>query len=115
MRVHQGFNPATSLFNYAQPNSFVSYNPRSYLSVYKGCEFVVSDRVHACAAALAYGHPARLLDINDRMGIFARMGISRDSNGVMRPLARIQYEKVVAEYVAYLRRVLDERNTQCPR
>lgn len=115
VRVHQGFNPATSLFNYAQPNSFVSYNPRSYLSVYKGCEFVVFDRVHACAAALAYGHPARLLDINDRMGIFARMGISRDSNGVMRPLARIQYEKVVAEYVAYLRRVLDERNTQCPR
>ena len=94
-----------SYFNYAQPNSFVSYNPRSYLSVYKGCEFVVSDRVHACAAALAYGHPARLLDINDRMGIFARMGISRDADGVMRPLDRNQYEETVAEYAGYLQRV----------
>lgn len=106
VRVHQGFNPAMSLFNYAQPNSFVSYNPRSYLSVYKGCEFVVSDRVHACAAALAYGHPARLLDVNDRMGIFARMGITRDENGVMLPLSLAQYEERVSEFAEYLKKKL---------
>lgn len=106
VRVHQGFNPAMKLFNYALPNSFVSYNPRSYLSVYKGCEFVVSDRVHACAAALAYGHPARLLDVNDRMGIFARMGIKREASGVMRPLGAEQYKAVVDEFSQYLLQVL---------
>lgn len=106
VRVHQGFNPAMCYFNYAQPNSFVSYNPRSYLSIYKGCEFVISDRVHACAAALAYGHPARLLDVNDRIGIFARMGISRDDKGIMRPLASRTYDKIVSEYSEYLKRIV---------
>lgn len=107
VRVHQGFNPAMRLFNYAQPNSFVSHNPRSYLSVYKGCEFVISDRVHACAAALAYGHAARLLDVNDRMGIFARMGIRRDGKGVMRPLPKERYDQLVMEYADYLGEVLE--------
>lgn len=106
VRVHQGFNPAMKLFNYAQPNSFVSYNPRCYLSVYKGCEFVVSDRVHACAAALAYGHPARLLDINDRMGIFARMGIARSENGVMYPLGADKYKEIIGGFAQYLKDVL---------
>lgn len=106
VRVHQGFNPAVCCFNYGLPNSFVSYNPHAYLSVYKGCEFVVSDRVHACAAALAYGHPARLLDVNDRMGIFARMGIFRDSQGVMRPLNEKKYGQIVEEYASFLSRVL---------
>ena len=104
VRVHQGFNPAMRYFNYAQPNSFVSYNPRSYLSVYKGCKFVVSDRVHACAAALAFGHPARLLDENDRVGIFARMGIERDETGIMRPLEDEQYRSVVDDFAQYLRK-----------
>ena len=106
VRVHQGFNPAMKLFNYAQPNSFVSFNPLSYLSVYKGCEFVVSDRVHACAAALAYGHPARLLDENDRMGIFARMGIVRDERGIMRPLGREDYQAIIKDFSQYLKQVL---------
>ena len=106
VRVHQGFNPAMKLFNYAHPNSFVSYNPRCYLSVYKGCEFVVSDRVHACAAALAYGHPARLLDTNDRIGIFARMGIVRDENGIMRPLSHEKYSAKLGEFSDWLKGLL---------
>ena len=106
VRVHQGFNPAMKLFNYAQPNSFVSYNPRCYLSAYKGCEFVISDRVHACAAALAYGHPARLLDVNDRMGIFTRMGIERDANGVMYPLATDMYLANIDAFSHYVTSVL---------
>lgn len=47
--------------------------------------------------------------------IESRMGIFRDSNGVMRPLDRIQYEKVVSAYVGYLKRVLDKWDTQCHR
>ena len=102
VRVHQGFNPAMTWFNYGVPNSFVSYNPLCYLAVYKGCDFVVSDRVHACAASLAYGHPARLVGDNDRIGIFARMGIKRDEKGVMMPLQISEYDKKVKEFHIYL-------------
>jgi len=102
VRVHQGFNPTMTWFNYGAPNSFVSYNPLCYLGVYKGCDFVVSDRVHACAASLAYGHPARLVGDNDRIGIFARMGIKRDEKGVMMPLQISEYDKKVKEFRLYL-------------
>jgi hypothetical protein len=102
VRVHQGFNPAMTWFNYGVPNSFVSYNPRCYLSVYKGCDFVVTDRVHACAAALAYGHPARLIGDNDRIGIFSRMGILKDERGIMQPLPKDLYNKQVEEFKCYL-------------
>ena len=105
VRVHQGFNPAMTWFNYGAPNSFVSYNPLCYLAVYKGCDFVVSDRVHACAAALAYGHPARLVGDNDRVGIFSRMGILRDKGGVMVPLPENEYNIRISEFSSYLERV----------
>ncbi len=106
VRVHQGFNPDMTWFNYGKPNSFVSYNPLCYLAVYKGCDFVVSDRVHACAAALAYGHPARLLEVNDRIGIFSRMGIIRDTNGVMRPPEKSKYDENVNAFTEYLSRFI---------
>lgn len=102
IRVQQGFNPAMTWFNYGLPNSFVSYNPLCYLAVYKGCDFVVSDRVHACAAALAYGHPARLLGDNDRIGIFARMDIQRNQDGVMLPLRSCSYAQKVEEFRRYI-------------
>ncbi len=107
VRVHQGFNPHTTWFNYGQPNSFVSYNPLCYLAVYKGCDFVVSDRVHSCAAALAYGHPARLLGENDRIGIFARMGIHRNQEGVMFPLSSREYDLRIGEFHQYIGRFFD--------
>lgn len=107
VRVHQGFNPFMKWFNYAQPNSFVSYSPKCYLAVYKGCDFVVSDRVHACAAALAFGHPARLLDKNDRMGIFKRMGYVRDENGVMQPLEAEKVAGHVSAFSRYLKSIFD--------
>ena len=106
IRVHQGFNPFMRWFNYGRPNSFVSYNPRCYLSVYKGCEFVVTDRVHACAAALAYGHPARLLYENDRMGIFDRMGFVRGENGTIMPIAHSKYCDEVESFAQCLSDVL---------
>ena len=108
VRVHQGFNPSMTWFNYGLPNSFVSYNPLSYLAVYKGCDFVVSDRVHACAAALACGHPARLLGDNDRTGIFARMGIHRNEDGIMLPLCSQEYDMRVEEFRQYVGDVLGE-------
>lgn len=106
VRVHQGFNPKASYFNYGQPNSFVSYNPRSYLSLYKSCKFVISDRVHSCAAALSFGHEARLLTENDRCGIFARFGLKKNKHGVINPINEDLYQKRVNELFNSFNKVL---------
>ena len=39
---------------------------------------------------------------NDRIGIFARMGIKRDEKGVMMPLQISEYDKKVKEFRLYL-------------
>ena len=61
------------------PNSFTRFNFRAYLNLSASAEFTVSDRVHACAASLAYGKPARLIEAKQKMismrsGIFDRVG-----------------------------------------
>lgn len=105
VRVHQGFNPKCTYFNYAAPNSFVSYNPLSYLSLYKSCKFVISDRVHACVAALSYGHPVRLMTDNDRCGVFARFNLKKDQKGIMREIDETIYEQRVEEFSKILEAV----------
>lgn len=98
VRIHQGFNPNCTLFNYAAPNSFVSYNPMSYLSLYKSCNFVISDRVHACVAALSYGHPVRMMTENDRCGVFTRFNLKKDSQGIMREIDEEVFQDRVGEF-----------------
>lgn len=73
-------------FNFKHPNSFITLNPLVMLSVIKGSEFTISERVHACATSLAFGKPARLMIENPRNGIFDRLGLDwRDNNGIMYP------------------------------
>lgn len=81
VRTIQGLNPKFNHINFAMPNSFVSFNPLRYLEVTKSSEFTISDRVHACAIALACGKPARFLFKTPRAGIFDRMGFDYKSNG----------------------------------
>lgn len=41
-------------------NLFISGTPDGYLNLYANTEALYSDRVHACVATLAFGHPCRL-------------------------------------------------------
>lgn len=107
VRVHQGFNPNCTFFNYASPNSFVSYNPVSYLSLYKSCRFVISDRVHACVAALSYGHPVRIMTENDRCGVFARFNLRKDPKGIMREIDEAVFRERVEEFSEILESVFE--------
>jgi hypothetical protein len=86
IRTIQGLSTKFNHINFAMPNSFISFNPCSYLEITKSSEFVISDRVHACATGLAYGKPVRFLFDTPRAGIFERMGFDyKSNNGIMYP------------------------------
>ncbi|MEO0686167.1 MAG: polysaccharide pyruvyl transferase family protein, partial [Cyanobacteria bacterium J06649_11] len=66
------------------PNSYLSFNPISYLSLYRGSSLTISDRVHSCVVTLAAGKPAlfypKYISSNDKRPlIFDRAPISINS------------------------------------
>ncbi|MBE9135947.1 polysaccharide pyruvyl transferase family protein [Nodosilinea sp. LEGE 07088] len=84
IRPHHGIG--TSFFNvdFSKPNSYLSFNPLSYLGLYQNSTLTISDRVHACVATLAAGKPAlfysRHISPNDKRHlIFDRAPIIKDS------------------------------------
>ena len=86
VRLIQEINSRFNHINFALPNSFVSFNPLSSLNLIKSAEFVISDRVHACATALACNRPAQFLHDTPRAGIFTRMGFDyKANNGILYP------------------------------
>ncbi|MFC0346059.1 polysaccharide pyruvyl transferase family protein [Epilithonimonas hispanica] len=106
VRLIQNLNTKFNHINFAMPNSFISFNPITYLEVIKSAEFVVSDRVHACATSLACGHPARFLFETPRAGIFDRLGFDyKANNGIMYPNMEIIEEEmdklcsVISKYI----------------
>jgi hypothetical protein len=99
VRTIQNLNTKFNHINFALPNSFISFNPLSYLNVTKSSQFIISDRVHACAIGLAYNKPVRFLFNTPRAGIFDRMGFDyKLHNGFMYPnMERIEeeYDKLI--------------------
>ena len=102
VRTHQSISYRFSNLNFPYPNTFLSYNPTSFFSLYAGTECTFSDRVHACAATLAMGRPARLLFKGERAGIFDRFDLDHRSGGLMRlePERLEREERAMASYVA---------------
>ena len=74
IRTDHRFHPHFRGKIYRQPNSFVADLPHGYLNLYANAEFTLSDRVHACAVTLAYGHSAMLFAKTDRHGLLGRVG-----------------------------------------
>jgi hypothetical protein len=62
---------------YRAPTSFTWDLPDPYLALYAHAALVLSDRVHACVAALAYGRPAMLFSKSPRALILERVGANR--------------------------------------
>lgn len=106
VRTIQNINTKYNHINFAMPNSFISFNPLSYLELVKSSEFTISDRVHACAISLALNKPARFLFKTSRAGIFDRLGFDYHSqHGIMYPNSdRIDEEiaKLSVEIKRYL-------------
>lgn len=106
VRTIQGLSTRFNHINFAAPNSFISFNPLTYLELVKSSEFTISDRVHACAVSLACGHPARFMFSTPRAGIFDRLGFDyKSNNGIMYPNPEIideEYEKLATQLRKYI-------------
>ena len=106
IRTIQDLNTKFNHINFAVPNSYISFNPLLYLEITKSSEFVISDRVHACATGLAYGKPVRFLFNTPRAGIFDRMNFDyKSNNGIMYPnMKKIdeEYDKLVETIKKYI-------------
>lgn len=97
VRTVQQVSNKSNNFNFKYPNSFITFNPINLLAVFKGTEFTISERVHACATTLAFGKPAQIIIDNPRCGIFERLGFDwRSNNGIMKPDKKF-LEKIIIE------------------
>lgn len=74
IRTDHRFHPHFRRKIYRYPNSFVADLPYGYLNIYANAEFTLSDRVHACAATLAFGHSAMMFAKTNRCGLLKRVG-----------------------------------------
>ncbi|MDE1191338.1 MAG: polysaccharide pyruvyl transferase family protein [Arachidicoccus sp.] len=106
VRTIQNLNTRFNHVNFAVPNSFISFNPLTYLDVTMSSEFVISDRVHACAIGLAMGKPARFLFHTPRAGIFDRLKFNyKNELGLMYPNPEIideEYGKLIDQIKKYI-------------
>lgn len=75
-RTDHRFHPHYRTKIYGQGNTFCADLPYGYLNIYANSELTLSDRVHACAVTLAYGHPAMLFARTNRVGLLDRVGAS---------------------------------------
>lgn len=55
-------------------NTFIAQSYEGYLNIYRNAVFTLTDRVHACVAALAYGRRARLYTDSKRAYLLKRAG-----------------------------------------
>lgn len=77
IRTDHRFHPHFRRKIYAQHNSFCADLPYGYLNIYANSDLTLSDRVHACAVTMAYGHSAMLFSKTNRVGLLDRVGASR--------------------------------------
>jgi hypothetical protein len=87
VRVHQDLSTHFYHIKFSHPNSFMSFNLLSYLALYKSADFTVTDRVHSCAASVAFGKPARLYSDSPRAAIFHRLGYKWKTGDIVRPIS----------------------------
>ncbi|MGJ3247561.1 MAG: polysaccharide pyruvyl transferase family protein [Elainellaceae cyanobacterium] len=83
IRPNHGIGTSFINVDFSKPNSYLSFNPLSYLSLYQGTSLTISDRVHSCVVTLAAGKPvvfySNYIKSNDRRPqIFERAPISCD-------------------------------------
>lgn len=76
VRPEHRFFPHVTHKIYRQPNATASDEPWTYINIYANADYTLSDRVHACVATLAFGHPAMLFTPSPRAALFGRLGLT---------------------------------------
>ena len=77
IRTDHRFSPMVKRKVYKYANSFCSDLPETYANLYAGARLTLSDRVHACAIALAYGNHAFLFAKTNRSALLERVGAAQ--------------------------------------
>jgi len=75
LRPEHRSNPFMGWKVYRNPGAIVSDEPYTYFTTYANAELTLSDRVHACVIAAAYGRPTMLFAPTPRGSLFERMGL----------------------------------------
>jgi len=60
---------------FRRPNCYISDVPEGYLHLYRHVPLTISERVHACVPAIAFGNYAWLISKTKRARLFSRIGL----------------------------------------
>ncbi len=103
VRPEHRYNPHVSWKVYRGLNGFVSDEPFSYCAIYASAALTLSDRVHACVAALAYEKPAMLFTQSPRWHLFDRLGLAGIREGPVTLPAHVRDENLY-EQIQFLKK-----------
>lgn len=105
IRTDHRFSPMFRRKAFRYANSVCADVPQIYANIYAEAELTLSDRVHACAIALAYGNRAYLFAKTGRSALLKRVGAQGiEDHPVAIDLEKLQVEK--QNLIAYLRSVI---------
>lgn len=102
IRTDHRFSPMFQRKAFRYANSFCADVPQTYANIYAEAELTLSDRVHACAIALAYGNAAYLFAKTGRSALLKRVG----AEGIEEHPVKIDLEMLKEEkrrLIEYLR------------
>ncbi len=68
-------HPMLSRKTYRVKNLFINDTPYPYLEIYSQSVLTLSNRIHACVAAMSYGKPAMLFSSSPRVRMLERLGL----------------------------------------
>lgn len=109
IRTDHRFHPHFRRKIYHRADTFAADLPYGYLNLYANAELTLSDRVHACAVTLAFGHSAMLFAQTGRCGLLTRVGAA----GICDAPVRLDMERLAQEkqdQLNWLRQTMLEAN-----
>jgi hypothetical protein len=76
VRTDHRYNPIIKKKTFRYPNTMVNDTPYPYFEIYGNAELTLSNRLHACVIALAYGKPAMLFSESPRLRLMERLNLT---------------------------------------
>jgi hypothetical protein len=73
-------HPLIKRKTFRSPNVLVNDTPYPYFEVYRKADLTLSNRIHACVAALSYGRRAMLFSKSPRIDLLSRLGLDEITN-----------------------------------
>lgn len=75
VRTDHRYTPIIGRRTFRYPNVMVNDTPYPYFNIYGNAELVLSNRLHACVIAMAYGKPAMVFSESPRLRLMERFNI----------------------------------------